>query len=431
MRADDGSPSTVAVAPGAEPQEVVTERMRVEVRQGRAGARLAVGAPLTAAARSAFGQHRMLEQTYRAARHGPRASRTVLLETFRGAAVGDNPGAVGRALAERCVAEALDLDLAYVVDDPSVTVPDGARAVVRRTPAWYEALGGAAAYVANAGAPYWFRKAPGQLHVQTWHGTPLKRIGEHRGRGDFATWRHRRRMAAQARDWDVMVSSGSYVSQIYRGAFGFAGTVLEAGYPRNDVLLSPHADLRRRQVRSRLGLAPHHRVVLYAPTWREYVGVRDAKPLYLDPEQLTAALPDAVVLVRGHYNSMGQDDVFTGRPRIRDVTRYPEIADLFLAADALVTDYSSVMFDFALTDRPQVLLVPDLEQYRDVERGFYLDLERQHPGPLVRTTTDVADVLAGADRYADARKAFREGFSPFDDGHASERVADHVLARLA
>jgi CDP-glycerol glycerophosphotransferase len=158
--------------------------------------------------------------------------------------------------------------------------------------------------------------------------------------------------------------------------------------------------------------------------------VRDAKPLYLDAEELTAALPDVVVLVRGHYNSLREDDVLVGRPRVRDVTRYPDIADLFLAADALVTDYSSVMFDFALTDRPQVLLVPDLEQYRDVERGFYLDLERQHPGPLVTTTAEVADVLAGPDRHAAAREAFRRDFCPLEDGRASERVADFVLARL-
>jgi CDP-glycerol glycerophosphotransferase len=427
LRADDGSALSLAATPGV--TEVVTDRLRVEARPAPAGVRLVVGAPLDAAARSAFGQRRMREEDYPAARRAAR-SRTVLLESFRGGSVGDNPGAVGRALAERSAAAGLHLDLAYVVDDPSVVVPDGARAVVRRTAAWYEALGSAAAYVSNAGAPYWFVKAPGQLHVQTWHGTPLKRIGEHRGAGDFATWRHRRRLAAQASGWDAMVSSGGYVSEIYRGAFGFTGRVLEVGYPRNDVLLSVEADVLRERVRARLGLQPHDRAVLYAPTWREYVGVRDPKPLYLDAEQLTSALPDAVVLVRGHYNSLRQDDLFVGRDRIRDVTRYPDIADLFLAADALVTDYSSVMFDFALTDRPQVLLVPDLERYRDVERGFYLDLERQRPGPLVRTTAEVADVLAGPDRHADERAAFRRDFCPFEDGRASARVADFVLERL-
>ena len=97
-------------------------------------------------------------------------------------------------------------------------------------------------------------KSPGQLHVQTWHGTPLKRIGEDRGPGDFATWRHRRRIADQARGWDAMVSPSPYCSEIYRSAFGYDGTILEVGYPRNDVLLAPDADVLRERVRRRLGI---------------------------------------------------------------------------------------------------------------------------------------------------------------------------------
>jgi len=392
--------------------------------------RLVVGAPLDAACRSPHGQRRLLEAVYAPARRRRREGRTVLVESFRGRSAGDNPGAVARALLARHRDGALGLDVAVVVDDPSIGVPAGARAVVRRSPGWYDAMGAAAAYVSNAGAPYWFEKAEGQLHVQTWHGTPLKRIGEDRGPGDFATWRHRRHLAAQAAGWDVMVSSGPFVSGVYRGAFGFTGPVLEVGYPRNDVLLDPTAGERREQVRGRLGLRPDRRVVLYAPTWRDHLGVREAKPLFLDAERLVAALPDAVVLLRGHYNSSRQDDVFVGHPRVRDVTRYPDVADLFLAADALVTDYSSVMFDFALTDRPQVLLVPDLERYRDAERGFYLDLDRQHPGPLVTTTDEVVDVLAGPDRHASARAAFRRDFCALEVGTAADRVADHVLRRL-
>ena len=123
--------------------------------------------------------------------------------------------------------------------------------------------------------------------------------------------------------------------------------------------------------------------------------------------------------------------MFTRHPRIHDVTRYPDIADLFLAADSLVTDYSSVMFDFALTDKPLVLLVPDLEQYRDVERGFYFDIETRSPGPLVATTADVVDVLGGPDTGADARAAFRTTFCAFEDGSASARVVEYCLDRLS
>ena len=189
--------------------------------------------------------------------------------------------------------------------------------------------------------------------------------------------------------------------------------MLEVGYPRNDVLLTAGGAACAPQVRDRLGVTDEDRVVLYAPTWREYLGVRDRQAAVPRPGAADRGVPDdASLLVRGHYNSTGQRDVFDGHPRIHDVTRYPDVAELFLAADALVTDYSSVMFDFVLTDRPVVLLVPDLEQYRDVERGFYFDIESRSPGPLVSDTDEVVDVLLGPDAHAPARAAFRDGVLP-------------------
>ena len=407
-------------------RELVAERLRVVPADGPDGPVLAVSAPLRKDERSAYDQQRLQTHVY-AAPPRPTYDATVVLETFRGRSVGDNPGAICRELLDRGV----DLDLAWVVDDPSVVVPEGTRALPRRSERWYDALGRARAYVGNAGAPYWFTKKTGQIHLQTWHGTPLKRIGEDRGPGDFQTWRHRRRIALQAAGWDAMISPSPFCSEHFRSAFRFDGRFLEVGYPRNDVLLDAERGPRlRADVRSRLGLSDADRVVLYAPTWREYVGVRDPKPLYLDAEALVRAVPDAVVLVRGHYNATHQADAFRGESRIHDVTRYPDIADLYLAADALVTDYSSVMFDFALTDKPQVLLVPDLDQYRDVERGFYFDLEEAAPGPMVTTTDEVAAALVADDAYADRRKAFRERFCPWDDGRASARTVDWLLSQV-
>ena len=408
-----------------EAPDLVGDRVAVALDHEDGGAVVQLSAPLSKPDRSAYGQQRLRSLLYAAPAGTPYDS-MVLLETFRGRSVGDSPGAVGRELAARD----LGLDLVWVTDDPSVRPPAGTRGVVRRTREWYDALAGARAYVANAGAPYWFTKKPGQVHLQTWHGTPLKKIGEDRGPGDFSTWRHRRRIAAQAAGWDGLVSPSRFCSPIFRSAFRYGGPMLEVGYPRNDLLASAEAPAVRDRVRTVLGLRPEQRVVLYAPTWREYVGVRDAKPLYLDAEALTRRMPDAVVLVRGHYNSTTQRDVFVGHPRIHDVTRYPDIADLYLAADVLVTDYSSVMFDFTLTDKPVVLLTPDLEQYRDVERGFYFDIEQRAPGPLVTSTGDVVDVLQGPDAYAAARASFRAEFCPWDDGHASARAVDWLLEQL-
>ncbi len=419
-----GEPVALDWAPAllAAPPDLLDERSALRLE---AGGEVVVDAPLDDQQRSAHGQQSLVSAY--AAATGVSTSpspATVLLESFHGRAVADNPAAIGRVLAAR----EPGLDLVWVVDDPSVAVPEGTRAVARRTPAWYEALAGARAYVGNAAAPPWFAKKPGQIHLQTWHGTPLKRIGEDRGPGDLNTWRHRRSLARQAAGWDGFVSPSPFCSEIFRSAFRYDGPMLEIGYPRNDLLLSEAAPAVRAETRRRLGVTEDQRVVLYAPTWREYLGVRDSKPLFLDPTRLVNALPGAVVLVRGHYNASRQADVLAGHDQVVDVTRYPDIADLYLAADALVTDYSSVMFDFALTDKPVVLLTPDLDRYRDVERGFYFDIEAAAPGPMVTTTDEVAAALVAADTHASARAAFRERFCPWDDGHAADRAVEHLLA---
>ena len=416
-------PAVWSVGLAADPPDLFDSRHRVTVLTEAKVPTFHLRPPLSPRERGAYAQQDLQCRVY-AAPEEPSYSSTVLLETFRGRSTGDSPGAIGRELLARDVGA----DLVWVVDDPGVKVPTGMRGVVRGTADWYDVLANARFYVANAGAPYWLSKKPGQTHLQTWHGTPLKRIGEDRGPGDFNTWRHRRRIARQASGWDGFVSPSAYCSAIFRSAFRYDGPMLETGYPRNDVLLTDAGELGPR-TRRRLGLADHQRVVLYAPTWREYVGVRDSKPLYLDAERLTAELPDTVVLIRGHYNSTAQREVFAEHPRILDVTRYPDIADLYLAADVLVTDYSSVMFDFTLTDKPVVLLVPDFEQYRDVERGFYFDIQATAPGPLVDSTDAVVARLTGSDEHADARAEFRRRFCPFDDGKASSRVVDWLLSR--
>jgi CDP-glycerol glycerophosphotransferase (TagB/SpsB family) len=407
--------------------DLSTDRLRVAVVPGRRdAAAVVVHPPLGREERGPFHQQRMIRTVYGSSR-GPSYQRTVLFESFRGRGAGDNPGAICAELLRRDLD--LDLDLVWVVDDPSVTVPAGTRAVARRSHAWFDVLGNARGYVSNTGAPGFFAKKDGQFHLQTWHGTPLKKIGEDRGPGDLNTWRHRRRIAQQSARWDGMVSPSRYCTEIFRSAFGYSGPMLETGYPRNDLLVGAGTDMVRARVRERLGVADSDRVVLYAPTWREYVGMRDAKPLYLDAERLTGMVPDSVVLVRGHYNSTHQADVFTGKARIRDVTRYPDIAELYLAADVLVTDYSSVMFDFSLTDKAVILLVPDLEQYRDVERDFYFDFEQEAPGPMVESTDQVVAALAEDDTFSSRRAAFRRRFCPWDDGSASARVVDNLLDR--
>jgi len=350
----------------------------------------------------------------------------VLFETFAGKAAGDNPGALCKELASRDE----DLELVFSVMDYSVEVPEGARPVIRFSREYFELLGRARYLLVNASLPYFFRKREGQLYFQTWHGSPLKRIAHDRPHLDFFNWHHRRQLLIARDGWDYLLSQSEFCSRSLSSAFRYDGPLMELGYPRNDQMLADDAADVRRRVRRSLGIEDHQRVILYAPTWRDNLRVGRVfdKVLYLDPHEVVERLDDAVVLVRGHYNSVrAAEDVDPDR-RVIDVTRYPDIADLYVAADAMVTDYSSVFFDFVLTDKPMVFLAPDLVEYRDDNRGFYLDYHETVPGPVVLTTAEVVETLRGPDTYAARREAFREEFTPHDDGKAAARVVDAILS---
>jgi CDP-glycerol glycerophosphotransferase len=137
------------------------------------------------------------------------------------------------------------------------------------------------------------------------------------------------------------------------------------------------------------------------------------------------------VLLRTHFNvrdPLAGIDLGAG---LMDVTRYPEIADLYLISDVLITDYSSAMFDFAVTGRPLLFFTYDLERYRDQLRGFYFDFEAEAPGPLLRATADVIDALQDLDQVAKSHRAynaFTERFCALDDGHAAPLAVDRLLA---
>lgn len=386
---------------------VISHALPVDVRSGR--------------------RQQQLRERYLEQRHEERLP-VALLETFKGKMAGDSPAAMARELLARHRAGE-GPEPVYSVNDRSVLVPDGVRSVVRFSPEWFELLARARYLVTNDNWPFFFRKAPGQTYIQTWHGTPLKRIAKDitEPKSGLSVL-YMKTMDAEARAWDRLVSPSPYCSEILPRAFGFDGEVLESGYPRNDVLAADDRDEARAAIRKRLDLPEDQRVLLYTPTWRDTF----SKVLYLDPAQVVAALPDVTVLVRGHVNTSGGASVASELAgRIRDVTLYPDINDLFLAADVLVTDYSSVMFDFAILDRPQLFLVPDLVEY-EASRGFYFDFAETAPGPLFSDNEAlIAHLAAGPaadDAYAEARAAFREKFAPWDDGAAASRAVDALLS---
>ncbi|GAA2990007.1 CDP-glycerol glycerophosphotransferase (TagB/SpsB family) [Microbacterium terrae] len=381
------------------------------LRASLAGWTVTIGPPIDPAYDSGEGQD-ALERRY-AGRVGT-LENAVFFESFYGRNAGCNPLAIDRELAR--VAPAVTRYWSVV--DLSVAVPDGAVAVVEGSPEWWRARGAARLLVVNDWLRRRFVRRPGQVVVQTWHGTPLKRLALHRPGFDPRRWAA---VVRESRRWNVLLAQNPYGARILSKAYAFlTRPVWIEGYPRNDVLTTGDAEATR----AALGVSASDRVVLYAPTWRD-----DRREMvdFVDPVQLAHDL-DAVVLVRGHSRTLlpGKD---AEGPRVVDVTGFPDTSALLLAADALVTDYSSVMFDFSVTGKPMFFLVPDLEHFRGELRGFYFDLAEHAPGPVVRSQDELVAAFAAHDPavHEERYRLWRARFNARDDGHAAERVVARIL----
>jgi CDP-glycerol glycerophosphotransferase len=274
-------------------------------------------------------------------------------------------------------------------------------------------------------------KRPGTTYLQTWHGTPLKRV--HRD----VLWAPEGRLDDLDVDiakWDLLLSPNAVSTPRLRKAFGYDGEVLDSGLPRNDLLSLPEQEQVRADVRRRLGIDDNVTAVLYAPTWRDDEVQLDPTaelPLALDPAAFAAALgQDHVLLFRSHYLATGRSRV-AATSGVHDVSYHPDINELYVAADVMVTDYSSTMFDFAITGRPIVFYPYDRDRYADIVRGFYFELGPDDaPGPIVTTQSDLLETLAGlpriSEQYADRYRAFQRTFTSLEDGHATDRVLEHL-----
>jgi CDP-glycerol glycerophosphotransferase len=356
---------------------------------------------------------------------GPILEDTVLFDSWRGE-FSDNP----RAISEELHRRGADLRHVWVLDPARAgEVPSWVEPVAPDSHSYLSMLGRARYLVANRTVPGFHRKRRGTTFMQTWHGTPLKKIGYETRRDDSRRSRQAgRTLERNVPNWDLLLSPNRFSTPILRRAFRYSGEILETGYPRNDLLVAPQAEEVRARTRAQLGIADGQRAVLYAPTFR------DAAPFSLEPDvqQLARDLgDDHVVLLRAHV--IDADQLALGREALfRDVSRHPDNRELYLAADALVTDYSSLMCDFAVTRKPILLFTPDFAHYRDELRGFYLDLEAEAPGPLLATVDELKSAIEDLDavvaRSGDAYARFVARFCDLDDGHASERVVDALLA---
>jgi CDP-glycerol glycerophosphotransferase len=346
--------------------------------------------------------------------------KTVFFDSWRGK-YADSPRAISEELRRRDPS----FNHVWVVEEDDSNVPAWVEVVRPNSVQHLRSLGRARYVVANAGMPIYWRKKPDQRYLQTWHGTPLKKVAYDIPRPQMGDGRrYLRHFARDVAYWDLLLSQNRFSTKVLRRAFHYEGPILEAGYPRNDLLVSQDAHRVREDTRRSLGLADGVCAVLYAPTWRDNAAFEAG----LDIGELVDRLGhEFVVLLRAH-NHVSKTVACQPHPRVLDVSRIPDTRELLLAADVLVTDYSSVMFDFAVTGRPILLYVYDIEHYRDDLRGMYLELADEAPSPLLRTPSELLNALRNLGDTVDAHRAayarFSARYCALDNGTASSRAVE-------
>ncbi|HET7303023.1 MAG TPA: CDP-glycerol:glycerophosphate glycerophosphotransferase [Segeticoccus sp.] len=364
---------------------------------------------------------------YRRLLHAPLWDDVVVYASLWNRTIGGNPKAVYDAMQE----VAPHLHGVWIIrEDARNQVPPGIDYVVPGMRRYWQLMARAKYFVNDVNFPTELVKRTGQVHVQTQHGTPLKHMGtDLMAHPAAANGMDFRKLLHRSDRWDYNVSANRYSTLVWERAFPSEFTTLESGYPRNDRLVNATAD-DVRAAREELGLPGGRTAVLFAPTHRDW----DRHfVLRVDLPRLAKDLgDDFVLLMRTHYFYDATPELreLQDRGLVLDVSRHADVEQLMLASDLLVTDYSSIMFDYANLCRPIVVYAPDWDTYREV-RGVYFDLLAEPPGAVATTQEQLAHVLVereGERPPATVRLAeFRRRFCEFDDGHAAERVARTVF----
>lgn len=366
---------------------------------------------------------RLMQAFHRTAVRLPQRRRVAVYMSYWGDSQSCNPAAI--AAAQHTAHP--DVDSFWVLKSwVSSAVPHSRRILPG---SWKERwlMGRATHVISNVNPPDWWTKRAGAVHLQTQHGTPLKVMGLHTRGTQAAPKMSYSKLLDRCARWDYCLSSNPFSTEIWPAAFPVSFTSIEAGYPRNDCLFdSEYVEGTSAEVRRSYGIPSDARVVLYAPTFREY---EQTFSPHISWESALEELPDdTYVMVRAHHSYRAS--VPEAHPRLVDASRHRLVEELYAAADVLVTDYSSVMFDFANLGRPILLLLDDLEKYADY-RGLYFDIRDELPGLTADDPTQLVEMLR-QETYSRAAETetiarFRAKFCAFDDGNAAHRVVETLF----
>ncbi len=313
--------------------------------------------------------------------------------------------------------------------------------VVSKSKEYYKYLSMSKYWIVNSIVDEGITKKKNQIYVQCWHGTPLKRLRydiEVNGNAMNSVEEIRKRNDIDAIKFDYFISPSKYCTEKFTSAFNLKALnkeniIIEEGYPRNDFLFNKNEkDIIK--IKKKLGLPLDKKVIFYLPTFRDNQhtsGVGYTYKLEIDFDRFKKKFSkDYVILFSPHYFIANSIDLSKYKGFIFNVARYDEINELYLVSDIIMTDYSSVFFDFANLKRPMLFYMYDYDLYQGSLRDFYISLD-ELPGPIAKTQDELEDNLKNIDKLFKSNQKkyekFNKKYNYLDDGNASERVIKKIF----
>jgi Putative glycosyl/glycerophosphate transferases involved in teichoic acid biosynthesis TagF/TagB/EpsJ/RodC len=361
---------------------------------------------------------------------------------FFESSVGRNYSGNPKYVYEEMVRQGLDKKFKCVwsLEDTSLKIPGNAKKVKRTGLTYLYYLATAKIWVCDTRLPAFLVKRPKTTYIQLWHGTPLKKLAmniESLNTSEKITLSEYKKLFKENTEtWDYLISQSDYTTEKFRSCFDFEKEILPTGFPRNDVLLKKNDAKSINSIKAKYNIPSDKKVILYAPTWRDdefYENGIYRFSTQIDFNLLKKELSDThIIIVKLHYLVKDPVNWSNYKEFIYKCDYMQDIQELYLISDFLVTDYSSVIFDYALLKRPMIIYAYDYQKYKDQLRGFYFDIFEEFPGPVVENNHNLIDSIKNYDYkdYQKKYKTFLDKFTCFDHGNASSKIVKLILEKL-
>lgn len=340
---------------------------------------------------------------------------------------GDQYACSPKAIYKNILEEKPKMQNIWILNDINMPIEGNTLKVKKNSLKYWYHLATAKYFVQNTNMPVWYKKRRSQKEVQTFHGTFMKTMGFDTPEFKYETRQHKiDEFQKKTKNWNYVTIPSDFMEKKAKTAFNTYVEPIKAGFPRNDMIFD--ALKYKSKTKESLNIPDDKKVILYAPTWRE-----GESSIELNVNKMQETLGEEyILLIRAHYMVSNNLNLRESYPFAINVSNYPSIEELYSISDVLITDYSSVMFDYAYLKKPMIFYAYDLEKYLYGERGVYLDYENIVPGPLVRTTDEIIESLKNYDTlntmYEDKYEEFYNEFCQYGrEGDSSIKTIDKLI----